>query len=45
MHYYDKTKRMNIKQFGVNIDGFGNVVSSKKNQTIEITMNQKILII
>ena len=30
-HYYDKTKRMNIKkQFGVSIDGFGNVVSSKK---------------
>ena len=30
-HYYDKTKRMNIKkQFGVNIDGFGNVVTSKK---------------
>ena len=30
-HYYDKTKRMNIKkEYGVNIDGFGNVVSSKK---------------
>ena len=30
-HYYDKTKRMNIKkEYGVNVDGFGNVVSSKK---------------
>jgi hypothetical protein len=30
-HYYDKTKRMNIKkEYGVNIDGFGNLVSSKK---------------
>ena len=30
-HYYDKTKRMNIKkEYGVNIDGFGNVVQSKK---------------
>ena len=30
-HYYDKTKRMNIKkEYGVNIDGFGNVVHSKK---------------
>ena len=30
-HYYDKTKRMNIKkEYGVNIDGFGNIVQSKK---------------
>jgi len=30
-HYYDKTKRMNIKKdYGVNIDGFGNIVASKK---------------
>lgn len=32
-HYYDKAKRMDIKkQYGVNIDGFGNVVSGKKNE-------------
>jgi len=30
-HYYDKAKRMNIKkEYGVNIDGFGNIVNSKK---------------
>ena len=29
-HYYDKAKRMNVKkEYGVNIDGFGNVVQSK----------------
>jgi len=33
-HYYDKAKRMDIKkQFGVNIDGFGNIVKSKKSNT------------
>jgi hypothetical protein len=31
-HYYDKTRRMNVKkEYGVNIDGFGNVVKSKNN--------------
>ena len=31
-HYYDKAKRMDIKkQYGVNIDGLGNIVKSKKN--------------
>jgi hypothetical protein len=31
-HYYDKTARMNIKnEYGVNIDGFGNVIKSKTN--------------
>lgn len=38
-HYYDKTKRMNIKkEYGVSIDGFGNVVSTKnksKNMNID----------
>ena len=29
-HYYDKAKRMDIKkQYGVNVDGFGNLVKSK----------------
>ncbi len=33
-HYYDKAKRMDIKkQFGVNIDGLGNIVKSKKSNT------------
>jgi hypothetical protein len=29
-HYYDKSKRMDIKkEYGVNVDGFGNIVKSK----------------
>jgi len=32
-HYYDKAKRMDIKkQYGVNVDGFGNLVKSKNNE-------------
>ena len=32
-HYYDKSKRMDIKkEYGVNVDGFGNLVKSKNNE-------------
>jgi hypothetical protein len=42
-HYYDKTKRMNIKkEYGVNVDGFGNVVSSKKKSENKINDEQNL---
>ena len=34
VHYYDKAKRMDIKkQYGVNVDGFGNLVKSKNDDS------------
>jgi len=37
-HYYDKAKRMDIKkQYGVNVDGFGNLVKSKNDDSKKTT--------
>jgi len=42
-HYIDKTQRMNIKkQYGINIDGMGNLVKSKKEQALKNNEPQNI---